>query len=226
MSPFGTMPCRSRSPGSARTTASRSAGSRRAGRARSRASRSATRCADTGTAPGRAIKPSRGATMKTATTNGDRDRPVVPDPQVVVDRGRHERLRAVREVEDTRRLVREHEPDREQRVDAAVAHADEHRGMSSGDRLRPSRRGSSDRDIPAPMAVRYATGLARFRARCTRVRYPAKRQVYCGLSTFGSSAVEAHARLARLIARSATNFPFVDLHVVRAVVRRARLRDA
>ena len=50
---------------------------------------------------------------------------VVARPRLVVDRAGRERLRAEREVEDARRLVRQHQPDGEQRVDAAEGETSE-----------------------------------------------------------------------------------------------------
>ena len=55
----------------------------------------------------------------------DRDRQVVTGPGLVVDRAGRERLRTEGQVEDARGLVRQHQTDGEQRVDAAEGEASE-----------------------------------------------------------------------------------------------------
>ena len=57
----------------------------------------------------------------------DVHRPVMRDVRVVVDRGHEERDRPERQVEDARRAVREHQTDRQQRVDAAEAQTEDDR---------------------------------------------------------------------------------------------------
>ena len=55
----------------------------------------------------------------------DRDREVVTGPRLVVDRAGRERLRTEGQVEDARGLVRQHQTDGEQRVDAAEGETSE-----------------------------------------------------------------------------------------------------
>ena len=55
----------------------------------------------------------------------DRDREVVAGPRLVVDRAGRERLRTEGQVEDARGLVRQHQTDGEQRVDAAEGETSE-----------------------------------------------------------------------------------------------------
>ena len=62
--------------------------------------------------------PVSGATISTATTNAGTIVQPLLDAQGVVDGQREERLRAERQVEHARRLERQHEPERDERVDA------------------------------------------------------------------------------------------------------------
>ena len=96
---------------------------------------------------------------------GQVHRPVMRDVRVVVDRGHEERHRPERQVEDARRAVRQHQPDRQQRVDAAEGQAEDDRAeeLAHARLLRVGRRVTQ---------VTRGRHVIRRRAWC-RSRYPA-----------------------------------------------------
>ena len=95
-----------------------------------------------------------GATMPTENSSASVHRPVMRDVRVVVDGGHEERDRPERQVEDARRAVREHQTDRQQRVDAAEAQSEQDRAEElTHARLLRSVRRVTGRSLGHPCAI-------------------------------------------------------------------------